>query len=359
MTLNDEVNRLNLDFPTTKHEDWLYYDLDRLKTIPVQVTKSPSTTDVKTGFYIHFFNGELDSFNLSNNQEPSITTVDNSSNSIDGLSSEKNYTINFDGVTESINIINEVSNDSYQAVGLTININNCKLTLNRTFITPNNSLQITATTINVSGDSNVYLTDTNRRNTGQLLDTVYANINSNSIYHTYNESILSSNSRFEQNVKINSKNGFARLHGFSINPENGETFYNTHVYHHAEETESHQLFKSLNLDDALFEYNGKVTVAKNAQQINSYQLNQNIVLNQSATIHSRPQLFIDADDVKCSHGSTTGDINREQLLYLKSRGLDDIEAKRAILFAFLADVLSIEGITPDRDYLRQIFDEII
>ena len=93
------------------------------------------------------------------------------------------------------------------------------------------------------------------------------------------------------------------------------------MFHHAEETESHQLFKSLNLDDALFEYNGKVTVAQNAQQINSYQLNQNIVLNNSATIHSRPQLFIDADDVKCSHGSTTGDINREQLLYLKSRGL--------------------------------------
>ena len=81
-----------------------------------------------------------------------------------------------------------------------------------------------------------------------------------------------------------------------------------------------------------------MTVKKDAQQINSYQLNQNILLDEYATIHSRPQLFIDADDVKCSHGSTTGDLNKEELFYLMSRGLDEITSKKMVLRAFVEEV---------------------
>ena len=357
-TLIDETSSRGAIFPNQKDEDWLYYNIESLKLTSINKVDSASTVSTKSTCCIHFLNGDLIKSSLPGNSELKKVSTD-LNEQFQHITAENHFECTLAQTNETIEIIFEVSENGYQGVGLTINVNDINLDIQRQFITPNKSTQVIHSTININGNSTVRLTDTNKRNNGRLLDFVDSNINGNGQYFTLNESVLSSNSRFEQNVKIMAKHAFARLHGYSINPENGETFYNTHVFHHAEQTESHQLFKSLNLDDALFEYNGKVTVAQNAQQINSYQLNQNIVLNNSATIHSRPQLFIDADDVKCSHGSTTGDINREQLLYLKSRGLDDIEAKRAILFAFLADVLTIEGIDPDRDYLRQIFDEII
>ena len=119
-----------------------------------------------------------------------------------------------------------------------------------------------------------------------------------------------------------------RLNGLAINNTNESSFYNTHIYHNVKNTESHQLFKSINKLNATFEYNGKAKVKKDAQQINSYQLNQNILLDDYANIYSRPQLFIDADDVKCSHGSTTGDLNQHELFYLMSRGLDKNSSRK-------------------------------
>ncbi len=94
------------------------------------------------------------------------------------------------------------------------------------------------------------------------------------------------------------------------------------------------------MDDAAHGvFNGKIFVRPNAQKTNAFQLNRNILLTDTASIHTKPQLEIWADDVKCSHGATTGQIDAEQLFYLRARGLDKVQARALLLQAFAGDII--------------------
>jgi Fe-S cluster assembly protein SufD len=86
-------------------------------------------------------------------------------------------------------------------------------------------------------------------------------------------------------------------------------------------------------------FNGKIFVRPHAQKTNAFQSNRNILLTDSATINTKPQLEIWADDVKCSHGCTTGQLDEEALFYLQSRGIPMAEAKAMLLYAFAMETL--------------------
>ena len=86
-------------------------------------------------------------------------------------------------------------------------------------------------------------------------------------------------------------------------------------------------------------FNGKIMVRQDAQKTNAYQTNTNILLSNEATINSKPQLEIFADDVKCSHGATTGQINPDEVFYLRSRGISETEAKKLLLSAFAHEII--------------------
>ena len=92
-------------------------------------------------------------------------------------------------------------------------------------------------------------------------------------------------------------------------------------------------------DDASGVFNGKVVVGEDTKATNANQSNKNLVLSPSAIMNANPQLEIYAEDVKCSHGSTTGQIDTEALFYLRSRGLSRDEANRLILNGFISDIL--------------------
>ncbi len=111
------------------------------------------------------------------------------------------------------------------------------------------------------------------------------------------------------------------------------------IEHKAESCLSRQLVKNLLDDEAISSFEGKIWVHENAQQTNAYQLNQNCLLSDEARSYSKPNLEIFADDVKASHGSTTGQIDRQQLFYLQSRGLNKIEAQKLLLKAFCYEVI--------------------
>jgi len=87
-------------------------------------------------------------------------------------------------------------------------------------------------------------------------------------------------------------------------------------------------------------FNGKVLVRQDAQKTNAYQQNSSLVLSSSATMNAKPQLEIFADDVKCSHGATIGQLDEQSVFYLKSRGIPEIEARKLLQNAFLGDVLN-------------------
>jgi len=121
----------------------------------------------------------------------------------------------------------------------------------------------------------------------------------------------------------------------------------TNVNHKHEHCKSSQLVKSILLDKSNGTYQGKIYVNKDAQKTNGYQLSKALVLSENSAFNSKPELEIYADDVKCSHGSSTGNIDQNSIFYLMSRGLSKEQANKMLVEGFLNEV--IETITEPND----------
>ncbi|MDN3689829.1 Fe-S cluster assembly protein SufD [Cyclobacterium jeungdonense] len=122
---------------------------------------------------------------------------------------------------------------------------------------------------------------------------------------------------------------------------NGKTHVDNHtnVDHTKPHSESNELYKGILADQSRGVFNGKIFVRQDAQKTNAFQQNNNILLSEDATINTKPQLEIWADDVKCSHGCTTGQLDEEALFYLRARGIGKDAAKAFLLHAFAGEVL--------------------
>ncbi len=111
------------------------------------------------------------------------------------------------------------------------------------------------------------------------------------------------------------------------------------VHHEAPDGHSDQFYKGVMDDRAHAAFAGKIIVYQDAQRTNAFQRNNNLLLSDDAEVDSKPELEIYADDVKCSHGSTCGELDRRALFYLRSRGLDRAQAENILTFAFAAEVI--------------------
>ncbi|WP_281847747.1 Fe-S cluster assembly protein SufD [Olleya namhaensis] len=129
------------------------------------------------------------------------------------------------------------------------------------------------------------------------------------------------------------------LNGVTIIGDKQHVDHNTLVHHIEPNCESHQDYKGIFNDSSTGVFNGKVIVNKEAQKTNAFQSNNNILLSDKSTINSKPQLEIFADDVKCSHGCTIGQLDESALFYMKSRGIPEKEAKGLLMYAFSNNVL--------------------
>lgn len=122
--------------------------------------------------------------------------------------------------------------------------------------------------------------------------------------------------------------------------------HHTAVHHNEPNCESYQNYKGIFKDKSHGVFNGKVFVDKIAQKTNAYQQNNNVLLSEGATIDTKPQLEIFADDVKCSHGCTVGQLNEDALFYLRARGISKKEAQALLLYAFANDAMQNIDIEP-------------
>ncbi len=113
----------------------------------------------------------------------------------------------------------------------------------------------------------------------------------------------------------------------------------TTIDHRKPHTYSNELYKGIMMDKSTGIFNGRIYVRPEAQKTNALQTNNNLVLSNHATLHTKPQLEIWADDVKCSHGATTGRFDEEQLFYLRTRGLQEDTAQRLLRQAFASEVI--------------------
>lgn len=129
------------------------------------------------------------------------------------------------------------------------------------------------------------------------------------------------------------------LKGVTIVGDKQHVDHNTLVHHIEPNCESHQDYKGVFGDSATGVFNGKVVVEKEAQKTNAFQANNNILLSDKASINTKPQLEIFADDVKCSHGCTIGQLDENAMFYMRSRGIPEKEAKALLMYAFANNVL--------------------
>ena len=141
------------------------------------------------------------------------------------------------------------------------------------------------------------------------------------------------------NVALLGENANASLNGLFIG--NGEQHIDNHTFvdHRFPHCESNELYKGVLEGRAKGVFNGKVIVRQDAQKTNAFQYNGNILISENAQVYSKPELEIYADDVKCSHGSTTGQLDEEALFYLRSRGISSKRAKQLLIYAFAGEVL--------------------
>jgi len=148
------------------------------------------------------------------------------------------------------------------------------------------------------------------------------------------------------NVVLNGTGGDCELNGLYVTKGRQHVDNHTTIDHAQPSCSSRELYKGI-LDDASSGvFNGKIVVRKDAQKTNARQTNKNLLLSKSAGINTTPQLEIFADDVKCTHGATIGQLNEEELFYLRSRGIDRDAARMLLTYAFASELLRAVKIKP-------------
>lgn len=206
---------------------------------------------------------------------------------------------------------NETSSFSSHFTEITIE-NNAKLTLHKIQNENSTNLTIASEEINQGKDSNVTL-HTYTLNGGLVRNNVYAN--------------------------VNGQNSESNLYGIYLLNEKQHVDNHTTIDHQVAHCLSNELYKGVLSDQSTGVFNGKVFVRKDAQKINAFQSNANVLLSDLASMNSKPELEIYADDVKCSHGSTTGQIDEEAVFYLRARGISEKNAKLLMIDAFIGEVI--------------------
>lgn len=179
----------------------------------------------------------------------------------------------------------------------------------------------------------------NDNQNASLIDNTFIDQKKESICSVHTFSFGGKLTRNNLNFFQNGERIDSTMKGITIIGDKQHVDHNTLVQHIEPNCESHQDYKGIFGDNSVGVFNGKVVVEKEAQKTNAFQANNNILLNDKATINTKPQLEIFADDVKCSHGCTIGQLDENAMFYLRTRGIPKKEAKALLMYAFANNVL--------------------
>jgi Fe-S cluster assembly protein SufD len=158
-------------------------------------------------------------------------------------------------------------------------------------------------------------------------------------------------------IAIDGERTESHFHGLYL--LGGETIADNHtvVDHRKPNSVSNELYKGVMDGKSKAVFNGKIFVRPDAQKTNAFQSNRNILLSEQSTINTKPQLEIWADDVKCSHGCTTGQLDEEAMFYLRSRGIPKQQARAMLLYAFTAETFSFIENDGLRSYINSLVSQ--
>jgi len=145
--------------------------------------------------------------------------------------------------------------------------------------------------------------------------------------------------RLETTIQLLGRGAGTKISGLTLSRDTQHGEHVLRVEHQAPECVSHQNFRSILNDSGRAVFTGRIVVAPDAQKTDAAQSSRSLLLSPKAVVYNNPQLEIDADDVRCTHGSTVGELDEEALFYLRSRGIDRKEARRMLTLAFADEIL--------------------
>lgn len=207
-------------------------------------------------------------------------------------------------------------------------------------LTKNEVLTNCVTEIYAAKNANIdYYKVQNDKAKASLIDNTYIKQGDNSVVKVHTFSFGGKLTRNNLNFYQNGERIDSTMKGVTILGEKQHVDHHTLVHHIEPNCESHQDYKGIYGENSTGVFNGKIIVDKIAQKTNAFQQNNNILISDKATINTKPQLEIFADDVKCSHGCTIGQLDEEALFYLQSRGIPKKEASALLMYAFANNVL--------------------
>ncbi len=202
-----------------------------------------------------------------------------------------------------------------------------------------------------------YYTLQNQHNNSASLNSVYIHqeqdSTANTLYSTLHGGLVRNNLKFI----LDGENAEAHLYGMAFIDRKQHVDNFTQVIHAKPHCQSNQIYKNVLDDESTGAFSGRIHVVRDAQKTNAFQRNNNLLLTDKANMQTKPQLIIDADDVKCSHGATIGQIDEEALFYLRARGIEEKMARLMMMNAFTHEVIQQVKVEPLRDRIDELVDK--
>ena len=357
---------LNEGFPTIKDEEWKYTSLKNIVSEDYSISaigKNISSEQINKhslGFNdkIVFVDGILVA-------KPTIKNVliadysEFKTNEIDSIS-KLNYSLAKSGYTISISD-NSIIESPIEILFFNTVEGNFTQYRNLLFIGKNSEVKFIEKIQNIDCNSSFinhftqidcgkntkveYNKIQNNSSKSRLIDTmdIYQNQDSVCNINTliFGGEFVRNNLNFEQN----GTNAESNMNGVSVLNNSQLADNHTFIDHKSAHCRSNEMYKGVYLDESKGVFNGKIMVRQDSQKIDAFQANNTLLLSENATINSKPQLEIYADDVKCSHGCTIGQLDKEALFYMRSRGIGIKEAQAVLTYAFASQ--AINNITID------------
>lgn len=399
-------NFSNLNFPTTKDEEWKYTNISpilnyKFKPVLVNFVKSKTFTEeeIKSLLFseenftnIIFINGVY-SVELSSNVSSDLLIILPLSKAIKKYPEiiEK-YIVNNNDI--NLNIFNAL-NSAFAKEGIFIFVKPNQIIekpIQILFFTSSNE-EIFTTPRNLillgeNSQAKIIESYAGLNNTTYFTSTVseiillenavlehikYQNESLNSFHIANMEIDLERSSNFKSininfgglitrnniNAKFNDEYGTCQLNGVYVGTKNQLTDNHTMIDHAKPNCQSHESYKGILKDNSHGVFNGKIMVRRDAQKTNALQENKTLLLSKDSVINSKPQLEIFADDVKCTHGAAIGQLDDEALFYLQSRGISEDNARKMLINAFISEVVELIDIQEVKEKLEKLISEKI
>ena len=307
-------------------------------------SKIPSGISVNT--FDKLNNADKKIFHKSfNNQDDSKNDIFTSINTINYKESllikiDKNYS-----KKNHINILNFIISNSGESINhirkLIVSNQNSKSVFIEEFISLDSIENFSTSVTEIFQEENSeieYLNIQNDKNNFHF-NSINISQKQNSISNCFTFSYSGAVVRNNLNIKLKEKNCYSNMYGFYALRKKSHVDNHTTVDHIDENSISNEHYKGIMDNNSNGVFNGKIFVRKKAQKTNAFQSNNNILLSDEAKINTKPQLEIWADDVKCSHGCTVGQLDKEAMFYLQSRGISKEKAISMLLGAFSEEII--------------------